>query len=395
MLALRDEPDPRVRAALLRFCGHAGLLDQAGWAVEQLAASDSAVAGAARDALMALGPSSVDVLLREVAYGHRSARDALLSIIRELRVRGDTLRALYEREVESIQWTSAHLFTLRISRASEIVLQRLEERIDEGLHTALLFLAAIRDEDRIAETAELIAHCNHPRQHAILVEALDAELGPGEKRALLPLLEERFDRQRGRRAAPALGIPQPTREEALRALRSDPDELTRTLVAATEARAEPGPVAGHGQVMDHGAVLSPVEIALQLKALPLFENLSTRQLMDLAAVVTEETYGPDATVLREGDYADCMYAIVEGSVATRIGDTVLRELQAGDFFGEMGLLEGELRSATIVTRNRVRLLRLGRDDLLRLMEEMPGIAISICQTLSRRVRDLTGRVQQA
>jgi CRP-like cAMP-binding protein len=165
-------------------------------------------------------------------------------------------------------------------------------------------------------------------------------------------------------------------------------------VAATEAGAEHGPLAAQDEVMDHEAVLTPVEIALQLKALPLFENLTTRQLMDLAAVVREETHAPGVTVLREGDYADCMYMIVEGSVDTRIGETTLRELEAGEFFGEMGLLEGDLRSASIVTRNQVRLLRLGRDDLLRLMEEMPGIAIAICQTLSRRVRDLTGRVQQ-
>jgi CRP-like cAMP-binding protein len=166
-------------------------------------------------------------------------------------------------------------------------------------------------------------------------------------------------------------------------------------VAATEAQAEHAPLAMWAEVKDHEAVLSPVEIALQLKALPLFEGLTTRQLMDLAAAVTEETHAPDVTVLREGDYADCMYVIVEGVVDTRIGETRLRELEAGDFFGEMGLLEGDLRSATIVTRSRVRLLRLGRDDLLRLMEEMPGIAIAVCQTLSRRIRDLTGRVQQA
>jgi len=394
VLALRDDSDPRVRAAVLSFCGHAALREQACWIVDHLASPDPAEARAARDALIALGPYSVDVLLREVAYGHRSKRDALLSIIRELHVPGDTLQTLYEREVESIQCHLAYLFTLGDAGASEILLQRLEERIGEGLHTALLFLAAIRDENRIAEMAELIRRCTNPRRHAILMEALDADLAPAEKRTLLPLLEERFERPRGRHAARALGIPQPTVEEALRALLGDTDELIRTLVVATEARAEGAPLAMPAEVKDHEAVLSPVEIALQLKALPLFEGLTTRQLMDLAAVVTEETHAPGATVLREGDYADCMYVIVEGTVDTRIGETKLRELGTGDFFGEMGLLEGDLRSATIVSRDRVRLLRLGRDDLLRLMEELPGIAIAVCQTLSRRIRDLTGRLQQ-
>jgi hypothetical protein len=394
VLALRNDPDPRVRSAALRFCGYAALQEQACWVVDHVASPDPSEARAAHDALIALGPYSVDVLLREVAYGRRSKRDALLSIIRELHVRGETLRTLYERETESIHRSLAYLYTLKSCNASAIVLQRLEERIGESLHTALLFLAAIRDEDRIAEMAELMKRCNHPRQHAILVEAFDADLAPAEKRALLPVLEERFDPRRGRRAAAALGIPQPTEEEAVLALLSDTDELTRTLVAATEARAEQAPLAVQDEVMDHGTMLSPVEIALQLKALPLFENLTTRQLMDLAAVATEETHAPGVTVLREGDYADCMYMIVEGSVETRIGETPLRALEAGEFFGEMGLLEGDLRSATIITRSQVRLLRLGRDDLLRLMEEMPGIAIAISQTLSRRIRDLTGRVQR-
>jgi hypothetical protein len=304
------------------------------------------------------------------------------------------LRTLYEREIQSIHRDLAHRFSLERANASEIVLQRLEERIGEGVHTALLLLATIRDQDRIAEMAELIKRCTHLRQYAILVEALDAELAPAEKRTLLPLLEERFERQPGRRAASALGIPQPTPEEAILALLSDADDLTRRLVAATEAQPEGAPLAAGGEVEDHEGMLSPVEIALQLKALPLFEGLTTRQLMDLAAVVTEETHAPQVTVLREGDYADCMYMIVDGVVTAQLGKTTLRELATGDFFGEMGLLEGDLRSATIVTRSRVRLLRLGRDDLLRLMEEMPGIAIAVSQTLSRRIRDLTGRVQQ-
>jgi AAA family ATP:ADP antiporter len=262
VLALRGDSDPRVRSAVLRFCGYAALREQACWIVDRVASPDPAEERAAHDALIALGPHSVDVLLREVAYGRRSKRDTLLSIIRELHVRGDTLGTLYEREIHSSQRNLAHLFTLKSTNASEIVLQRLEERIGEGLHTALLFLAAIRDEDRIAEMAELMKRCTHPRQYAILVEALDADLVPAEKRTLLPMLEERFERQRGRHAASALGIPQPTAAEAVLALLSDTDELTRTLVAATEAQAEHAPLAMWAEVKDHEAVLSPVEIAL-------------------------------------------------------------------------------------------------------------------------------------
>ncbi len=85
--------------------------------------------------------------------------------------------------------------------------------------------------------------------------------------------------------------------------------------------------------------------------------------------------------------------IVEGQVRVTRGETLLREQGPKSFFGEIAVLEGENRTATITTTTPVRFLRLNRDDLLRLMEELPAIAIGICQTLSRRVSELTGRVR--
>ena len=72
---------------------------------------------------------------------------------------------------------------------------------------------------------------------------------------------------------------------------------------------------------------------------------------------------------------------------------VLRELGPGDVFGEMAILDGETRSATVTSTSDVQLLRIDRAELLRLMDDRPGIAISICQTLSRRVRDLNQALQ--
>ena len=72
---------------------------------------------------------------------------------------------------------------------------------------------------------------------------------------------------------------------------------------------------------------------------------------------------------------------------------MLTELGPGDFFGEIAVFEGSHRTASVVTgEGGARLLRLGRDSLLRLMEEVPSIAISVVQSLSRRVLDLTDRV---
>ena len=140
-------------------------------------------------------------------------------------------------------------------------------------------------------------------------------------------------------------------------------------------------------------MLNPVEIALHLKSLPLFEGLTARQLMNLANEVREEQHGAGTIVFREGDPGDCLYLIVEGQVRVTRGETALREQGPKSFFGEIAILEGKNRTATITTTTPVRFLRLDRDDLLRLMEELPEIAIGICQTLSRRISELTGRVR--
>ena len=76
-------------------------------------------------------------------------------------------------------------------------------------------------------------------------------------------------------------------------------------------------------------------------------------------------------------------------LVTKAGVT-LRKLNPREFFGEMALLDGGMRSATVTAVDTVRLLQLSRDALLQIMEEQPAIAIAICQTLSRRLRDLLG-----
>jgi hypothetical protein len=399
VLKWRADDDPRVRAAVLRFIGYAGLEEHSGWLVSHLTFDEGAeaerVRAAARDALRALGPRAADALLVELSFGKRSARDALLPVVRELDVETATLRHLYERELDSIRHNLVELYAAAREGVSPIVLQRLGERLDEGLHTALQLLAAVYDDDRIADIAVPLRRARGGRQHAILLEALESLLSPVEKAQLVPLLEDQTAAARGRAAARTLQIPVPSGAAVVRSLLEDPDELTRRFAAATlpGAIAEDGGLAADADVQDDGGVLSPVERALLLRGVPLFEGLTTRQLMNVGDVVEEEAHPPETVVCRAGEYSDCMYIIVEGTVAITTGDTVLTELGPNDFFGEIAVFEGATRSANVVSRGEeVRLLRLGRGDLLSLMEELPAIAICICQTLSRRVRDLTERV---
>jgi AAA family ATP:ADP antiporter len=391
----RDDRDPRVRAAVLRFIGHAGLEDHSGWLVSHVVFDEGEgsepVRTAAREGLRALGARAADALLVELSFGKRSTREAILPLVRAIDVKTATLRDLYERELDAIRRKLVDLHAAVIEGLSPILLQRLGERLDESVHTALQLLGAVHDDDRIAGLAVPLCRARGGRRHAILLEALEALLSPAEKDQLMPLLEDRPVADRGDVAAKALAIPVPSGAQVARQLLESPDELTRSIAEATLA-AVPG-LAAAANVQDDDGVLSPVERAMLLRSVPLFEGMTTRQLMNVADVVEQEVYGPDSFIARKDDYSDCMYIIVEGTVAITTGETELNTLGPNDFFGEIAVFEGATRSANVVTREgNVSLLRLGRDDLLSLMEELPGIAIHICKTLAGRVRILTERV---
>jgi hypothetical protein len=385
---LRD-PDPETRAGLLRFAGYAGCHDHVNALIESLTDDDPLTAGAARDGLMAMGPQAADVLMKEAAHGRRSTRDAILPLLRELRVDQEELWEMYERELANVRKQIVQHHVLSGTPGFDLVVQRLDERVDEGFHTALLLLAGLRSRyaEEFEDLAESLPGTPSGRRRATLVVVLEEIADSREKADLLPLLDEDLAR-RCARAAASLGVAVPGEEEVVRQVRKSSDELTRILVEgclATLGRSDLAPVA---DLEDHSGVLSPTEIALQLKALPMFDGLTTRQLMDLAQVVSEVTHPAETLIIEEGGLNESMFLLVEGRVEVRKQGRRVAELGPNEFFGEMSLLERAPPAATVATLEESRLLCLQRTDLFRLMEEFPTIPIIMCQTLSRRMREL-------
>jgi CRP/FNR family cyclic AMP-dependent transcriptional regulator len=140
-------------------------------------------------------------------------------------------------------------------------------------------------------------------------------------------------------------------------------------------------------------VLNRVEIVLHLRSLELFSTLTTRQLTELANVVREERHPAGATIVREGEFGDCMYVVEAGEVDVIADDRLLAHMGPREYFGEMSLFDGETRSATVTATTRVRLLRLERQALFQVIDDHPGIAIALCQTMSRRVRNVIDKLE--
>jgi hypothetical protein len=388
MFALADDADPTVRAAVLRFIGHARQSEKAGLLAERLAAHHPEEAAAAAEGLRAFGAGALDVLLPEFSFGRRSIRNAIVPLLRELDVYSEAFEAQLRRELEGVAERLLEIAALR-GRAAPILLQRLEERAQAGLHTAFLLLAALHDDDRIVDLGDALRRPQTPRARALRVEGLEGLLTPEERQRLIPFVEHSRLEPRLQAARALLGRRPLSQEATLEAMMEDPDPLTRMLLAGTTL--ENSPPARGGEADLEERMLSEVEVLLQLRSFQIFEQLTVRELADVARLVRQEQYPPDVAIVHEGEFENSMYAIADGRVQVTKNGVVLAELRAGEIFGEMAIFDGGPRSASVTTLETTHVLRVEGKDLLALMEELPGIAIAICRTLSRLVRRMSAR----
>ena len=121
-----------------------------------------------------------------------------------------------------------------------------------------------------------------------------------------------------------------------------------------------------------------------MKALPLFEGVSDEDLDKISPFVSEVSVSEGKHLVDEGDYAYEFMAIEEGEAEVIRGDETLAKLGAGDYFGEIGLLEADRRNATVIARSPMRLLTLDRWDMRRLEKAIPSAAEKIRETVRSR-----------
>jgi CRP/FNR family transcriptional regulator/CRP/FNR family cyclic AMP-dependent transcriptional regulator len=138
-----------------------------------------------------------------------------------------------------------------------------------------------------------------------------------------------------------------------------------------------------------GATIVSRDAQIQhLQRVPLFSGFGEselRRVADLSRVV-EFTAGTSVTQI--GEPGDSFFVIIDGKVAVRTPLGAGSQLQPGDFFGEMSLLDGEPRSASITALTDLRLLVVDRAQFWRLLDQTPELMRRILTILSRRVRHL-------
>lgn len=132
---------------------------------------------------------------------------------------------------------------------------------------------------------------------------------------------------------------------------------------------------------------------------PIFRELEADDVDALATMAEELSLPAGAAVVREGEPADAMYIVKSGvlNVCRQVQGEIkhINLLSAGEFFGEMALIDGSPRSADVLVKEAAVLVRLGSEAFKRLKKEKPATALKVAEvllkTLSFRVRRSTTR----
>ncbi len=142
-----------------------------------------------------------------------------------------------------------------------------------------------------------------------------------------------------------------------------------------------------------------VEAAKELLGeIPIFSHLSQEERDRVAESMEERIYGAGEALVCKGDAGNTFYVILEGSTSVHLGpeprSAQVAVLKRGDYFGEMSLLTGEPRSATVVAVNDCRLLELSHVVLQRLLKEKKSLAEDFAKALRERAGELA-KVQKS
>jgi CRP/FNR family transcriptional regulator, cyclic AMP receptor protein len=133
-----------------------------------------------------------------------------------------------------------------------------------------------------------------------------------------------------------------------------------------------------------------------LHGIPLFEQLTDRELTGIERILHERMYEPNEEIFREGEPGVAMFIIQSGSVLIQVGRSgkTLAELHEGEFFGELALLDDSPRSASAKANSESKILAFSQPDLFSVMERNPHLGLKIILALARIIGERLKRMNE-
>ena len=134
-----------------------------------------------------------------------------------------------------------------------------------------------------------------------------------------------------------------------------------------------------------------------LKSVPMFATFSQDQLHALMGMMVRRTAPRGSAIMHEGDPVDSLYIVVSGRLKVMMGEadgkeTILSIIGPGEFFGEMGLIDDNPRSASVVAIEPCELLAITKHAFRKCLVENADLAMAVMRVLVRRLREADRKI---
>jgi ATP/ADP translocase len=353
-------------ASALASCGGQAILEL----IKTLATEHSSLKASAASALGKIGEASLPAVLGSLTKPD-SEQGALLA----LEQLPTWKEARHMREyVKSRVESSIHFEEMRLAirgienERMQLLADSLQGRARrDGIH-ALKALSLLGDREAISVAIE---NLQSQRQISDALETLESIRDAALIRPLFRIWESVQD------ARPNLSA-----QEVIANLMNEKDEWLRA--CANFIKEQP---------METLTTLSTMERVLLLQRVPLLTDLSPADLQRVASISTEMDFVDDDVICEQGEPGDEMYVIISGEVRVVVShegqpEKEIAHRAAGDVVGEMSLISGDTRIASVLAVGDVRMLCLDRLSFESLLRERPEVSMAIMRELCSRLKQL-------
>ncbi|HEY7667215.1 MAG TPA: cyclic nucleotide-binding domain-containing protein [Actinomycetota bacterium] len=128
------------------------------------------------------------------------------------------------------------------------------------------------------------------------------------------------------------------------------------------------------------------QLLAALAAVPLFEGLSKRQLKQIADLAEIAQYMAGATLVKEGELGESFFVILSGEAKVKVRGRTVNRAIPGDHFGEISLLDGGMRTASVVSETPLTVLMISRPAFQKLLRKDPSLSMQLLKSMARLVR---------
>ncbi len=122
--------------------------------------------------------------------------------------------------------------------------------------------------------------------------------------------------------------------------------------------------------------------------MPLFSGFGEKELQRVAAIVKEVSFPAGKDIAKQGESGVGFHMIVDGQATVSVDGVVHATLEPGSYFGEISLIDGGPRSATVTAKTDLKTVSLTSWDFNALMDQFPELSRTLLKQLCRRLRDV-------